>query len=135
MLGIARHPAAAIEIIKRFTKRIAVLVSAIPIVPIPIALIAHAKTLMRHFNQRTPEDTDLAEPLFEKVVALDSSFALAYAMHAWLLHNAVAYGFRSDRKEQLQIGIELGRTSVRLDDRDAVGHFALGRVLALSSHR
>ncbi|MDP6689433.1 MAG: adenylate/guanylate cyclase domain-containing protein, partial [Alphaproteobacteria bacterium] len=30
-----------------------------------------------HFNQRSLEDTDLAEPLYEKVVALDPSFAPA----------------------------------------------------------
>ena len=85
-----------------------------------------------HFNQRTPEDTDLAEPLFEKVAALDPSFALAYSMHAWLLHNAVVYGYRTDKEEQLQSAVALARTGVLHDDRDAVTHFALGRVLTLS---
>ncbi len=85
-----------------------------------------------HFNQRSLEATDFAEPLYEKVVALDPSFAPAYAMHAWLLHNAVVYGFRTDTEVQLGKGLEIGRTGVLKDDRDALTHFALGRVMTMA---
>jgi tetratricopeptide (TPR) repeat protein len=85
-----------------------------------------------HFNQRTAADRDLAEPMFERAVALDPSFARAYAMHAWLLHNAIVYGYRTDRDAQLGKGVELARTGVLKDDRDALTHFALGRVLAIN---
>jgi adenylate cyclase len=85
-----------------------------------------------HFNQRSAADTDLAEPLYEKVVALDPSFAPAYAMHAWLLHNGVAYGFRTDRDGQLNKGLKLAQLGVLKDDRDALTHFALGRIMSIS---
>lgn len=66
-----------------------------------------------------------------RAVTLDPDFAAAYARLAYVHVQKYWYGPREDRETNLDRGHLTATQAVGLDPRDARGHFALGRLLAL----
>jgi len=69
-----------------------------------------------------------AQDLLRKAIALDPGFGAAYARLAYCIIVEMVYFDAEPTPRMLDEALELARTAVALDDRDAVAHFALGRV-------
>ncbi|MFQ5936766.1 MAG: BTAD domain-containing putative transcriptional regulator [Acidiferrobacterales bacterium] len=72
-----------------------------------------------------------AEALFERAIDLDPEFAPAYARLAYAHIQNVWYGPHESRDSYLGQALTAAKRAVELDERDAVGHFALGRAYVL----
>jgi len=81
-----------------------------------------------HLYQYQPDDVTEALQLQERAIALDPTFASAYAGLALALYYHVVLGFASDRDAEMARALDAGKTAVRLDENDPFAHVALGRV-------
>jgi adenylate cyclase len=77
----------------------------------------------------TPTDNTKARELFEKAVALDPNYSLAYIMLAWTYLNDFRFYHRAKPQESYQKALELAYKAVALDPRDNLGHALLGMTL------
>jgi DNA-binding SARP family transcriptional activator len=68
---------------------------------------------------------------FERVIALDPDFALAYARLAYVFLQMYWYGTDEERPQFLEHGLAAGRQAVGLDPKCAHGRLALGRIHAI----
>lgn len=84
-----------------------------------------------HLYKFTAEELTQAEALFERAISLDPEFGPAYARLAYMYIQKVWYGPRESRRESLTQAIVAAKRAVGLDDKDAVGHFSLGRAYML----
>ena len=78
-------------------------------------------------NSTLLEMVDMADPVV-RAIALDPTFASAYAGLALALYYHVVLGFASDRDAEMARALDAGKTAVRLDENDPFAHVALGRV-------
>lgn len=81
-----------------------------------------------HLAQYTRENSVEGRRLFRRAVELDPNFALAYARIAYAEVSAALLGFPETPGCTLDDTLAAARQSVTLDGRDAMSHFALGRV-------
>ena len=72
-----------------------------------------------------------AKTLLERAIALDENFAPPYARLSYVHIQHAWYGPHRLRDDSLGEAIACAKRAVALDDKDALGHFALGRVYAL----
>jgi DNA-binding winged helix-turn-helix (wHTH) protein/TolB-like protein len=79
----------------------------------------------------TPQGRAAARRLFEQAVAADPAFASAYARLAYVHIQDYWYGSHEHRPLVLDRACDLASRAVLLDRKNALGHFALGRVHAL----
>ena len=77
------------------------------------------------------EETAEALRLFQRARELDPSFAAAYAHEGYANYMRVILGYSEAPDENLTAGLEAAKKATSLDDKDAVGYFALGRVLMM----
>lgn len=83
---------------------------------------------LSHMYKFNKEDNAKARRLFRKVISLDSEFGTAYARLAYCIIANMVYFDAEPALEDLDEALQAAKTAVALDDRDAVAHFALGRV-------
>jgi TolB-like protein/Flp pilus assembly protein TadD len=72
-----------------------------------------------------------AERLFRRAVELDPGLARAHAGLSYVHLQMAFYEDLHSRAEHIQEALEAGRTAVRLDERDSLGHCVLGRAYCL----
>lgn len=83
---------------------------------------------LHHMYRFSKEGNAEARRLFQRVIELDPSFSSAYARLAYCTIINMVYFDAEPEREDLDEALEAAKKAVSLDDRDAVGHFALGRV-------
>lgn len=86
---------------------------------------------IHHLYQYSKADNAEARRLFRKAVAQDDQFASAHTMLAYACFMAVFDALTDYRVDQLEESFEVAQKAVRLDDRDAMAHAILGRVLSM----
>jgi tetratricopeptide (TPR) repeat protein len=67
-----------------------------------------------------------ARGLAEAAIAIDPTYAAAYALIAFTHLNDYANGYSRDPEESLRVGRDLAQRAVTMDDQDALCHWALG---------
>ena len=77
------------------------------------------------------KETAEAVRLFQRARELDPSFAAAYAHEAYAKYLRVITGYAETPEKNLVAGLATAKKATALDDKDAVGYFALGRVLMM----
>jgi TolB-like protein len=74
-----------------------------------------------------------AEECFNECIRGDPEFAQAHARLAYVHIQRFWYGPHEARADRIAAALECARRAITLDDRDALGPFALGRALALQA--
>ena len=80
-------------------------------------------------------ELDEAKNLLMSAIELDASFAAAHARLAYVYVQNYWYGTHADREKNLSNAVRSARNAIDLDERDALGHLALGRAYALQNRR
>jgi len=78
----------------------------------------------------TPGFTE-AERLFRRAIELEPSLARAHAGLSYVHLQMAFYGDPHRRADHMRAALDAGRTAVRLDERDSLGHCVLGRAYCL----
>jgi adenylate cyclase len=81
-----------------------------------------------HLYRFTKADNDEAEQMFQRAVELDPGFSGAFMGLATVGYWNVLFGHAESPEETLADAFAAARTAVSLDDKDAMAHWALGRV-------
>jgi len=81
-----------------------------------------------HLFRFTKADNDIAEGLFRRSAALDPGFGGPFMGLASVGYWNVLFGYTSSPNEALADAFTAARMAVSLDDKDAMAHWALGRV-------
>ena len=79
----------------------------------------------------TEERLGEARALFRRAQSLDPGFASAFAYESYSHYLDAILGYSKAPTESVAAGIEAGRKSLALDDKDPVAYFAIGRALML----
>jgi adenylate cyclase len=91
---------------------------------------------MWQFNKMSQPTWHEALALFREAVARDPELALGHSGVARALYTGVAYAWTTAPDRDLAEAEEAAQTAIRLDARDAYGHFALsGTLLYLGRHQ
>ncbi len=77
--------------------------------------------------QFTKESNAEAQKLFRRAIELDPDFGAAYARLSYAMVISAIYFEADQNTGLLEEALTLAKHATRLDDRDAVSHFALGR--------
>jgi TolB-like protein len=72
-----------------------------------------------------------AKGYFERAIERDADLAAAYGRLAYVHVQRYWYGPLANRDSEIDRAFEAARRAITLDERDALGHFALGRAYAL----
>ena len=83
---------------------------------------------MWHLWRFNAEDLSEARRLFERAADLDPNFALAVAALGYALFLQVVNSYTDSPLETLEQASRLANKAVALDDKEAMAHFAVGRV-------
>ncbi|MFT5176289.1 MAG: TolB-like protein/Tfp pilus assembly protein PilF [Gammaproteobacteria bacterium] len=75
----------------------------------------------------THDENLKAQTYFERAIALDPQFAIAYARLGYAKVMSIVYFEAAPTQELLDDALRLSQRATQLDDLDAVAHFALGR--------
>jgi TolB-like protein len=86
-----------------------------------------------HTFQYGPEDRDRTLAFFHRAIALDPTFAPAYAGLGYALYVYMILGVSPNRQDDIDRALEAGKTAVRLDEADPFGWVALSRAHLLRS--
>jgi len=81
-----------------------------------------------HLYRFTKADNDAAEEMFQRAAELDPDFSGAFMGLAIVRYWNVLFGHAEAPEEALADAFTSARTAVSLDDKDAMAHWALGRV-------
>jgi len=81
-----------------------------------------------HLYRFTKTDNDEAERLFQHAAELDPGFSGAFMGLAIVRYWNVLFGHAESPEETLDSAFKAARTAVSLDDKDAMAHWALGRI-------
>jgi adenylate cyclase len=81
-----------------------------------------------HLFRFTEEDSDAAENWFQRAIDLDTGFSGAYMGLATVHYYNVLFGLTDTPDDTLASAFAEARTAISLDDKDAMAHWALGRV-------
>jgi len=84
-----------------------------------------------HVYRFTQADMDAASGFLIRATSLDPTFALAYAGLSLVQYSRAFLGYAKDRDNAIGEAYAFAKKSVVLDDRDAMAHWALGRVYKL----
>jgi adenylate cyclase len=77
------------------------------------------------------ENVTIAMDLLRKSIEADSSFAPAHAYFAYCCYITVVLGYAGDPETRLAEGMTAARMALKCDDKDAISHFAIGRILMM----
>jgi len=86
---------------------------------------------IHHLYRYSKADNAEARRLFRRVIEQDSQFAAAHTMLAYACFMAVFDALTDYRVDQLTESFDMAQMAVRLDERDAMAHAILGRVLSM----
>jgi len=86
---------------------------------------------MWHLWRMNAEDLDNAHRYLQGAVRLDPKFAQPLAAMAYVRFVQVIFSYTNSPKKYIEEANQLARQAIALDDREAMGHFALGRVQTL----
>jgi adenylate cyclase len=86
---------------------------------------------IHHLYRYSKADNAEARRLFRKATEQDDHFAAAHTMLAYACFMAVFDALSDYRVDELTDSFEFAQKAVRLDDRDAMAHSILGRVLSM----
>ncbi|MDP6352052.1 MAG: tetratricopeptide repeat protein [Alphaproteobacteria bacterium] len=86
---------------------------------------------MWHLWRMTAKDLAEACRLFQRAGDLDPNFAQAVAVLGYTLYAQVAHSYVDPPFETLEQALRLANHAIALDDKEAMAHFALGRVQTL----
>jgi adenylate cyclase len=81
-----------------------------------------------HLHRFTKSDNEEAEQLFQRAAKLDPGFSGAFMGLAIVGYWDVLFGHAKSPEETLAKAFTAAHTAVSLDDKDAMAHWALGRV-------
>jgi len=81
-----------------------------------------------HLYRFTKTDNDEAEQMFQRAAELDPDFSGAFMGLAIVGYWNVLFGHADSAEETLADAFAAARTAISLDDKDAMAHWALGRV-------
>jgi len=84
-----------------------------------------------HMYRFTGPDNELASRLFRDALALDPTFARAFAGLSFTHFQNVFLDLTPDRDRQLSLALSTASDSVAADERDPAAHWAMGRALWL----
>ena len=80
-----------------------------------------------HLNKFTPDGFMKAIEYFDKAIAMDPAYAIAFADKAFCYMNLSDFGWLTGEKIKSQ-AIEAAQQAIRLDDETAESHLAMGRI-------
>jgi TolB-like protein len=83
---------------------------------------------LREFVQRSKEGNGNARALYEKAIALDPSFARAYAGLAWAHNRDFLNAWTETPETSLEQGMAFVNKAIALDDSLPLAHFVMGQV-------
>jgi adenylate cyclase len=87
---------------------------------------------MWHFEEAKLE---VAMDLNRQAIKLDPGFAAAYAYQSYCNYIFVVMGFSTNPAGHLEEGLELAKKAMKLDSREAIAYFAIGRIhMMLGNH-
>jgi DNA-binding SARP family transcriptional activator len=86
---------------------------------------------LRELYRFTEAGLAAAQAHFERALRLDPDFAALHARLAYVHIQRYWYGSPASRAQALENALAAARKAVALDPKDALGHFAMGRALAL----
>jgi len=86
---------------------------------------------IHHLYRYSKADNAEARRLFRQAVEQDDHFTAAHTMLAYACFMAVFDALSDYRVDELTDSFEFAQKAVRLDDRDAMAHAILGRVLSM----
>ncbi len=86
---------------------------------------------MWHLWQINAEDLAEARRLFERAADRDPNFAQAFAASGYTLYLQVVFSYADSPLENLDQALRLANKAIAVDDKEAMAHFALGRVQTL----
>jgi len=66
--------------------------------------------------------------LLTRATELDPNFSTAYAYLCYAYYEGVVMGWPDDPAHDLDLGMAAARRALRIDDKDPVGYFAMGRI-------
>ena len=66
--------------------------------------------------------------LFRQAIKFDPGFAPAHAYYAYCCYQTVIMGYAEDPQACLEDGMRTAREALKLDDKDAISYFAIGRI-------
>ena len=73
-------------------------------------------------------DHEKALELLSRATELDPNFSTAHAYLCYAYYEGVVMGWPDDPEHQLDLGMAAARQALRIDDKDPVGYFAIGRI-------
>jgi adenylate cyclase len=85
-----------------------------------------------HFWQFTKDDNAEAQRLFRQAIDIEPRFAAAHAFLSYSHYFGNAMGFSDTPQESIELAESIARQAIALDDKDAMPHCTLGRVLTAS---
>lgn len=85
-----------------------------------------------HLYRFTMEDLGTAKTLFERAIAIDASFAQAYARLAYVHIQLGWYGPHDERAVRVADAIRFAEQAIEQDGQEPAAHMAFGRALMLS---
>jgi TolB-like protein len=88
-----------------------------------------------HMYRFTGPDNEISARFFGEALALDPTFARAYAGLSFTHFQNVFLGLTNDRDRQLALALSTAGQSLSVDDRDPAAHWALGRALWLKGEQ
>lgn len=84
-----------------------------------------------HFYRYTKPDVVESRTLLRRTIERDPNFAPGHAALAYLGYMEIIFGFSDAVSDTLKEALGEGKIAVSLDDQDAFGHTALGRVYTM----
>lgn len=85
-----------------------------------------------HMFRYTAEDNVTAQECFRQAIELDPDFAASHSGLAYACFHAAIEAFTDDPAARIAEGVKAARRAVSLDDRDAMAHGVLARILNLN---
>ncbi len=82
---------------------------------------------VRHVHRFNAHDNDIAMHLFERAIALDDQFALAYAGLSFAQFQNAFVGYAQDVERSRQTALEMAERAFELDQLDPVVNLTMGR--------
>jgi adenylate cyclase len=66
--------------------------------------------------------------MLTQAIELDPNFSTAHAYLCYAYYEGVVMGWSDDPEHHLDLGMAAARRALRVDDKDPVGYFAIGRI-------
>ncbi|MEK6217202.1 MAG: tetratricopeptide repeat protein [Boseongicola sp.] len=81
-----------------------------------------------HMWNYAREEHKKALELLTRATQLDSNFSTAFAYLGYAYYEGVIMGWQDDPDHHIDLGMQAARNALRIDDKDPIGHFAIGRI-------